>query len=239
MPRDAYFSFGDEEPDVQPVATADLGLGPLGATGVVDSLLGGAEAPPLAPTPTADRRRVSGRRRFSPPPARLAALFALTLVVVALLVHTLMVALGSGLADPRGTATTRRLGQRAAAPALAPTRPGIAAAAGARPHRHTAERERVQRRRSQTRRRARRHRERRPVERRNLSAGRAHPAPDVPAAEPTEAQAPPADQAIEASAAIQVPPAYTPPPEAAPEAAPEAPGQPRIRDGAHTSEFGL
>jgi hypothetical protein len=239
MPRDAYFSFGDEEPDVPfTLAGPDPLEDPHGGGGFAD--------PRLGRNPDTSKRppRSCGRRRVSLTPTRTAALLAVALAVV-LLGHALAGVAGGSSQRPHGGTGHRGAAEQTAARALAPVHPGIVVGADGRPGRQKAEQGRVQRRRSQTRPHARRHRERRPIGRRNVSARRARAATEEPTSEPTEEQAPPSTQPTEASAAAQAPPAYTPPPEATPEAAPEPasepapPGPPHIRDGAHTQEFGL
>lgn len=242
MPRDAYFSFGEEEPDGSPVAVAPDALpGAPGGAAIVDPLLGGHAGSQERPLDAPTRRGFSpGRRRSFLTPARLAALVALTLAAI-LLGRALAGAFAGGADDPRGAAPSRGVAERAGARVLAPARPGIAGGGEARPRRHAADQERVQRRRSQTRRHARRHREGRRVEQRSLSAHRARPAPEVPTSEPTEAEAPSSAQPIETPATPAVPQAYSPPPpsEPAPEAEPAPSGPPRIQNGAHSPEFGL
>ena len=253
MSRDAYFSFGEEEPDGPTVAVAaDPFPSTPGGAAIGDPLLGGhpgtQERPLDAPT---GRGGSPGRRHRFLTPARLAAFVAVTVAAI-LLGRALAGAFGGGAGDPRGAVQSRGIAERAGARALAPARPGIAGGGETRPRRHAAEQERVQRRRSQTRRRARRHREGRQVEQRNLSARTARPAPEVPTsqpteteapppAQPTEAEAPPSAQPIETPATPAVPPVYSPPSpnEPAPEAEPAPSGPPRIQNGAHSSEFGL
>jgi hypothetical protein len=223
MPRDPYFSFGDEELNGAPEESPpQLESGPTGPVGIAERPAGGDRAASEGAERPEARAGSGSSPRRSPVATRprLIALLPVGLVVV-LIAKALLATAGASAPSAHSSAPAP-VGSRAEAPVGAVERSAAELRAN---RRRAAERERAQRQRAQTRRRARRHRERRRAERRQLARRRS----EAPAEAPVS----------EAPASSYAPPSYVPPSVPAPQPAPEA-QQPRgLRDGSHSPEFGL
>ncbi|HWC48427.1 MAG TPA: hypothetical protein VG448_06065 [Solirubrobacterales bacterium] len=228
MPRDGYFSFGDEEVDGE-AAIAGFGAElPVREQGLHEgSAIGGAAGDHGLAAKRAQRSRGDSETRSSEkrgPSSRrthLLAAGALSLLAVAL-VHLVVSAIdGSGSSRPGPSGATES--RTAKEPGRAPAVSGPVEQIGAS-REHNAERERARHHRAQTRRRARRRRQHAALRRQRRAE-----------AQQAESQAPPVAEAPEP--AYEAPaPTYSEPPPPPPEPAPRShPAE----GGSSSAEFAL